>query len=149
MIWVRDCTECGKLFVARAANQVRCSDRCRRKHGSRTTSEAIMRRYYKDPEFRDLVISKAQNRRASKLGNDRITSPATLIAYLMERDRGRCGKCRKPIRAKKGPRRPSIGHIVPLARGGKHELANLQAEHLDCNLSAGAGGGGEQLLLVG
>ena len=149
-IWVVDCVECGRVFVGRSSRAKCCSDECRRKYGSRYTSEAIMRRYREDPGFRDLVISRAQNRRASALGLKGITNPATLISYLMERDHRRCGKCHKPIRAKKGPRRPSIGHIIPLARGGKHELANLQPEHLDCNLSAGAdGGGGEQLLLVG
>lgn len=148
-IWHVDCAECGQLFVARRPKQVTCSSKCRRKYHNRFVTEAIKRRYREDPEFRDLVISKAQNRRADRLGAGTITSPATLVAYLVKRDHGRCGKCHKPIRARKGPRRPSIGHIIPLALGGTHELANLQAEHLDCNLSAGARGGGEQLLLVG
>lgn len=72
-----------------------------------------------------------------------------LVAYLMKRDHGRCGKCREPIRAKKGPRGPSIGHIIPVSLGGEHALENLQPEHLDCNQRAGNRGGGEQLLLIG
>lgn len=148
-IWVKDCTECGKLYVARRETSMCCGDECRRKYRNRASCEGIMRRYYADPEFRDLVISKAQNRRASLLGQEGITSPAALIAYLMDRDHGRCGKCHKPIKAKTGPRRPSIGHIIPLARGGEHVLENVQAEHLDCNLRAGANDDGGQILLVG
>lgn len=148
-IWVVNCAECGKLFVARAANQLRCGIECHRVAHSRVVSEAIMRRYRQDPAFRDLVISKAQNRRASRLGHEGITTPAALIAYLMDRDHGRCGKCHQPIKAKTGPRRPSIGHIIPLARGGEHVLENVQAEHLDCNLRAGARDHGGQGLLVG
>lgn len=72
-----------------------------------------------------------------------------LLPYLLERDRNRCGICSKPIRAKTGPRRATVDHIVPLSRGGTHELANLQAAHWVCNVRKSAGGGGEQLLLVG
>lgn len=148
LVWFRNCAECGKLFAARWPKQVTCSVTCRRRYQSRVVSEAIMHRYREDPAFRDLVISQAQNRRASKLGVGNITSPAALIDYLIKRDHGRCGICRKPIRAKTGPRRPSIDHIVPLSRGGEHALENLQPAHYDCNLSKGNRELG-QVLLVG
>lgn len=153
-VWHVNCAECGRLFVARQPNQVRCGDKCRKRHLSRITTEAIKRRYREDPEFRDRMISKAQNRHARKLGVGMITSPATLVAYLMKRDHGRCRvpDCKyrdRRIRAKSGPGRPSIDHIVPLSRGGTHELANLQIAHYVCNLSKHNGGGGEQLALVG
>jgi 5-methylcytosine-specific restriction endonuclease McrA len=129
--------------------QLLCGAVCRRRRQSRLTAETIKRRYREDVEFRDQVISKAQNRRVRDLGLDEITRPAALLTYLMERDRKRCGICREPIRAKTGPRRPSVDHIVPLSRGGQHELSNLQAAHYVCNLAKNNGGGGEQLLLVG
>lgn len=144
-IWHVTCAECGRLFIGRRSGLEACGDaECRRKHNLRK----IKRRYREDPEFRDRVISKAHNRHARKLGIGNITSPAALINYLMQRDHGRCGICRKPIRAKAGPRRPSIDHIIPLSRGGEHALENLQAAHYDCNLSKGNRGGG-QVLLVG
>lgn len=147
-IAVLTCGECGELFTSHGGRLL-CGDVCRRKRASRISSEGIMRRYREDPEFRDRVISRAQNRHARKLGLDEITRPAALVAYLMERDQRRCGICRKPIRAKTGPRRPSVDHIIPLSRGGQHELSNLQPAHYVCNLSKNNGGGGEQLLLVG
>lgn len=72
-----------------------------------------------------------------------------LLAYLIVRDHGKCGICRKPVRARKGPRMPSIDHIVPLSLGGSTELANVQLAHLWCNQSKNNRGGGEQLLLFG
>jgi hypothetical protein len=106
-----------------------------------------MLRYRNVPEFRDRVIAKAQARRASKLG---LGGPEITIRYLMERDGRRCGLCHKPVRGKQGTMRgPSMDHIVPLSRGGRHELTNVHLTHLDCNLHKHAGGGGEQLMLVG
>lgn len=132
---------CGALFAGRSSRARYCGT-CRAK-GS---VHCIMLRYYSDPAFRDDVIAKAQARRASKLGlgNLEIT-----IAYLMRRDHKRCGLCRRPVRGKAGMRGPSIDHIIPLSRGGKHELANVHLAHLECNLRKHAGGGGEQLMLIG
>lgn len=108
-----------------------------------------MRRYYSDPEFRAECASKSRQRRADKLGAPgKITSPAALVEYLVARDHGRCGICRKPVRARKGPMRPSIDHIIPLTRDGEHTLENVQLAHFRCNLSKGNRGGG-QVLLVG
>lgn len=147
-VWFVNCAECGRLFAARRPKQVICGKSCRRRRDTRITLEGIKRRYREDPAFRDLVISRAHNRHARKLGVGSITSPAALIDYLMKRDGGRCGICHKAIRAKVGPRRPSIDHIVPLSRGGEHVLENLQPAHYDCNLSKGNRSGG-QVLLVG
>lgn len=145
-----NCLECSKLFIARGNRSV-CSSKCQRSRANRMTGEYITARYHSDPEFRDRVLAASHLRRADKLGvaDDAIRTMSGLIAYLMKRDRGRCGICRKPIRARKGPMRPSVDHIIPLARGGTHELANLQAAHYRCNLSKNDRGGGEQLLLVG
>jgi 5-methylcytosine-specific restriction endonuclease McrA len=106
-----------------------------------------MLRYHSDPAFRDDYLARAHARRVDRLGpgHEKIT-----IAYLVERDRGRCGICREPVRDKRGTLRgPSIDHIVPLSRGGMHEAANVHLAHLDCNLSKNCYGGGEQLLLFG
>jgi 5-methylcytosine-specific restriction endonuclease McrA len=84
-----------------------------------------------------------------------MASVAVLLTYLIKRDHGRCGICHQPVRAKTGPMRPSIDHIIPLVplragdERGMHELANVQLAHLRCNLSKNNRGGGEQLLLVG
>jgi 5-methylcytosine-specific restriction endonuclease McrA len=138
------CVICGQSFETRSERRVTCgSSECVRKYGSRATSDAIMRRYRSDPEFRDKVLAQAHARRASKLGigDRRIT-----VGYLLQRDGWQCGICHKRIRRRKDA---SLDHIVPLARGGTHDLANVQVTHLFCNYSKGDRGGGEQLRLVG
>lgn len=55
---------------------------------------------------------------------------------VFERDGWVCGLCSEPIpRDVLWPdlRSPSIDHVVPIARGGEHSLANVQAAHLSCN----------------
>lgn len=71
---------------------------------------------------------------------------------IYERDGWRCGLCYERVDAQLAwphPQSPSLDHIVPLARGGHHVRTNVQLAHLTCNLSKGARGGGEQLMLIG
>lgn len=97
----------------------------------------MMRRYYHDPIFRDEVISQSHNRRVRDLGLEGITYPKALITWLLEEDGYTCGLCGELVKEERGPWGPSIGHVVPLARGGKHEVDNLRLEHLRCNLRKG------------
>jgi len=150
---IRVCDECGATFAPTNAVQKRCSAKCADRANRRNIIANITRRYKNDPAFRAKVSAAAHNRRASLLGAGQITGQADLIAYLMKRDRGRCGICHKPVRARKGPMRPSVDHIVPLlpinGERGSHALENLQLAHYRCNLSKGNRGGGEQLMLIG
>lgn len=60
---------------------------------------------------------------------------------VFERDEWVCGICSHPInRMVKAPHgmSPSLDHIVPLARGGAHSYANVQAAHLGCNRLKGS-----------
>ncbi|WP_442803649.1 HNH endonuclease [Streptomyces pseudogriseolus] len=73
---------------------------------------------------------------------------------IYQRDRWVCQLCRKPVARGKAvphPKAPTIDHIVPLARGGTHEPANVQLAHYHCNAikSDGEWAGGEQLALIG
>lgn len=55
---------------------------------------------------------------------------------LLERDGWVCGICNGDIpKSATYPDllSPSLDHVVPLARGGKHEYANAQAAHYGCN----------------
>jgi len=55
---------------------------------------------------------------------------------IYERDAWRCGVCHRRIDPRlRWPdlKSASLDHIMPLAQGGKHVLANLQAAHLYCN----------------
>ena len=52
------------------------------------------------------------------------------IAVLVERDKGRCGVCSKPVPVKQR----SIDHILPVSKGGAHSYANTRLTHLRCNV---------------
>lgn len=144
-IYVYDCGECGRPFLSRRRNKKLCSVDCQDKRQAR--------RYYDNPKYRNAIIASNNARRAHKLG---LGNAYINLAYLIERDGGRCRAtvCHYRRRqvgplGKRGPRMPSMDHIVPLSRGGQHELANVHLTHYRCNLSKGNRGGGEQLRLVG
>lgn len=74
------------------------------------------------------------------------------LAYLYERDRGRCGLCGGKVslaRRHPDPLSASADHVVPVSLGGSHTRANLQLAHLACNVRKNARAVGEQLRLVG
>lgn len=90
-----------------------------------------------------------QRRRARRL-NAYVTDIKPFVIF--ERDKWRCGICRKSVSRKlrhPHPRSASIDHIIPLNSGGMHEPANVQLAHLGCNSGKRDRGGGEQLLLIG
>lgn len=152
-IYPTTCSVCGVVWCSRTKGRRQCSAECQRKHAeyqrkqnNRLTSARIKERYRTDPQFRDQVLAAAHARRADKLG---LGSKQVLLTYLIKRDHGVCGLCHRPVRAKQGPMRPSIDHIIPLSKGGTHELENVQLSHYRCNLSKNNSGSGEQLLLIG
>lgn len=71
---------------------------------------------------------------------------------VFNRDRWVCHICGGKI-AKSAvfpdPSSPSVDHLIPLAQGGEHRMANVAAAHLGCNNAKGQYGGGEQLMLIG
>lgn len=71
---------------------------------------------------------------------------------VFERDGYRCHLCgRKTLKGKRAPhpRSPSLDHVIPLAKGGRHESINCRCACFLCNSRKGDRGGGEQLLLIG
>jgi len=87
-----------------------------------------------------------------RLGIPKGDIPLVSRAYLAERDGLSCHLCRKPLRLETkhpDPGYASIDHVIPLARGGGNDLANLRLAHLVCNLRKRANAMGEQLALLG
>lgn len=73
------------------------------------------------------------------------------VQRVYERDRWRCGLCRKkvdPSRKYPHPMSPSLDHVLPLGKGGGHTYANVQLAHLRCNQKKNDGGS-QQLALIG
>jgi HNH endonuclease len=55
---------------------------------------------------------------------------------IFHRDQWRCQLCRRPVKRDARaphPLSPVLDHIIPLSRGGKHEVVNVQCAHFLCN----------------
>ena len=113
----RKCATCGDPVPAEARVDAQyCSDLCRRR--ARGGS------------------SKARRRIEARGSSGEIVKLRRIDIY--ERDGWRCQLCGKPIDSAldyPDPRCATLDHIVPLSRGGSHQVDNLQAAHLSCNSS--------------
>jgi hypothetical protein len=108
---IRACSTCREAFLADGDTRSRfCSKRC---------CEAFH------------SFHKNALRRSAEASGD-VFSPDDVF----ERDSWMCGLCGETIdRSLKHPHKMSatIDHIIPLSRGGRHTLSNVQAAHKSCN----------------
>jgi len=132
-IWVqRTCKMCPTVFLTPSSGPGRCCSKfCteRNKEDIRHARVARRRSRQKDAFVENVSRMK-----------------------ILKRDNYRCHICgRKTDPRKKAPhpRSPTIDHIIPLARGGKHESANVATACFICNAIKRDQGGGEQLALIG
>ena len=115
------CSECGKTVDVYNSNKKTCSAECSKVRTSR------MRREYHD----------------KRLNDSNIVDKDISIKTLYKRDKGVCyicgGKCdfkdhtREGSNFTSGSTYPSIDHVIPLARGGKHSWSNVKLAHHLCN----------------
>jgi len=104
------------------------------------------------PYDRDVVVGLPRKRRLDRIRRQRRakTWDGVTDAEILERDRWRCGICRKAIGKSfrwPDPRSKSIDHIVPISEGGEDTAGNKRAAHLGCNCARMNRGGGEQAAL--
>lgn len=167
-IYPQLCVTCGVCFISRSPHIHNCSPACIERHSqsssiriftplciicgrcfcSRWTIStcspactAVKKRYDK----RQYEQCRRALMRGAFVAN---VSPRKIF----ERDGWECQLCGKAIKRDAlvpHPLAPTIDHIVPLAAGGTHEPANAQAAHFMCNAMKGAGGGPQQLRLIG
>lgn len=127
--------ECGVMFTPGQTWQRCCSER----HGHALWNRES-RADGRQPAgpWNDLRRNNYHARRARPGGR---TGDRVLLAEVAARDGFVCGWCGLPVDlAVPWPDRmsKSLDHIVPLSKGGGHELGNVQLMHLGCNSSKGA-----------
>ena len=92
------------------------------------------------PERRDQPANRDKNHRRRAV--IRGSRPARVDPFAVyERDSWTCHLCEHFVDrqlAYPDPASASLDHLVPLARGGRHETANVALAHLRCNQSRGA-----------
>lgn len=119
------CKNCGKEFMTEfKKSKVFCSDECRKRYAHHNSK----------------IYKRTRKRRIS----DAIVDYDISLDKLINRDNSVCKLCCKPIDKNDysldadgnfivGPDYPSIDHIVPLSKGGKHSWDNVQLAHHRCN----------------
>jgi len=162
------CSTCGAWRTRRGAPCPNASDHppptpwtpapafdCRTcgQHITPMAQDMDQRRTYCSVACRDRAHRRRERERRRSVERGAYVSPV-VPTEVFNRDGWRCMICRKPLKrgaAVPHPLAPTIDHIVPLADGGTHEPANVQAAHFLCNSTKGAGhlGTGEQLRLLG
>lgn len=171
-VWFTECAWCEAPFASRTADARWCSDSCEATD-TRTRWPACRVRYTTCSQCDQLfatpytVSTCSPACAAAKRGDDkrdakhkrRARQRGAYVAdvsrsAIYERDRWTCRLCGKGIPRDAQVPHPlaaTVDHVVPLAAGGTHEPANVQAAHYRCNSIKGDGyvAGGEQLMLIG
>lgn len=125
--WNPNCSICGKDMASLKALPKYCSRPCALK--SHRQSAAYQSHKSAHKALRRMVQKAATVERFSPLA-------------VLERDKWRCHICgdRTPrsLRGTTDPKAPELDHIIPLALGGEHSMANTACACRACNGSKGA-----------
>lgn len=122
------CVQCGVAFIAQWHHQARAWKFCSRICGKR----------------HDRAIRRAL-RRGAYVADVRRSD-------IFMRDEWRCHMCKRKVskvRQVPHPRAATIDHLIPLAKGGTHEPANVATACFECNCIKSDGAANDQLMLVG
>lgn len=111
------CTVCGNTFQTIQPSQKTCSKECRKQYRNRRVDHRIP--------------------------NEAIVDRDITLATLYQRDKGVCYICgctcdwndieKHDGYVITGPKYPSIDHIIPVSRGGKHAWTNIRLACRGCN----------------
>ena len=116
------CKECGKEFVPEFGEKRSsfCSDKCMRKWCNKQGN------YNREMRLRGALVDKD------------IT-----LKRVAQRDKDICYLCGHPVDWNDysdisgnflvGPNYPSVEHVIPIAKGGKHAWNNVRLAHCHCN----------------
>lgn len=129
--------QCQAVGRRRPESFVRCSKAgCVKRAQARSLCITHYQRAYRkaNPEACSLIAVRANRKR-------RAMQAAAFVEHvelpvLLERAGWVCGICSEDIpKSATFPDvlSPSLDHVIPLSRGGKHEYANAQAAHYGCN----------------
>lgn len=114
----KECIECGEVFKTNRKNQMCCNKECSKKHQNRNKDKRIYKNGNPDNTITLTKLIKRDNNICYLCGcvcdnNDfYLLKDGTFIA---------------------GNNYPSIDHVTPIAKGGKHVWDNVKLAHRHCN----------------
>jgi len=148
------CKYCASLYVVRRAKAPKrpACDRieCRRAENAERNRLGKYSTASRRRRGRPASTRAADARRRFRL--EQVVVEAFTSEVIFERDGWRCGICTKKVDRRLSwphPGSATVDHIIPVAELGPHTRANVRCAHLSCNSSRRAGGGNEQLALIG
>jgi 5-methylcytosine-specific restriction endonuclease McrA len=133
---VRTCAECGKKFTKESYGKKGlrcfCSEECARSANRRIRKNL---KYKRRARVKEALVDRG------------IT-----IEKLFVRDHGRCAICGRKLKISDvvpSKYAPTVDHIIPLSRGGKHAWYNVQLACFLCNSMKGdrSHGNGNRMML--
>ena len=167
---IRKCVVCGNNFEITHKDQDCCSQKCGSIKGAETTKRQSLKvkitcewcgkdfitfDRLKDKNGQRFCSRKCQNanwsRKRRAMVKDLYVEDVS-IGYLLKRDKGVCQICGKKVSPEKKfphPDSPTMDHIIPLSKKGKHSKRNCQLTHWKYNLSKGNRSAGSKLRLFG
>lgn len=118
----KECEWCGDVFETTNVRRLTCSSECSRKRTNRIKWE----------------------RKEGRLNERNTIDTDITLIKLYERDKGICHICNEPCDYNDkqitdeghfiaGETYPSIDHVIPIAKGGKHSWNNVKLAHHKCN----------------
>lgn len=157
----RACNMCGMVYSPTRRDSIYCSSTCNNRALDDSNQACSVEGCHRGVRAKGICnmhykrVSRAEGRTKPSVWDDRrrenherrrarmkgVVSEVVHLADVIERSGGMCGICDEPIDLDlrhPNPQSRSLDHIVPLARGGAHSLANCQLAHLRCNISKGA-----------
>ena len=137
------CVVCGSEVEPGTRRRKHCSGRCQAldsMHRGARPREASCVRCGSSIDL--LSLSKAgqfirtDTKMCAKCRSARHLRHGFSVLELSARDGSDCGICAQPVDMSLSfphPLSPSVDHVIPYARGGSHDMSNLQVSHLRCN----------------
>lgn len=129
----KTCPTCRSTFVSKRSDAVYCSHRCFLE--ATYDSMAATRRAQKWAAANKEAVRAAHLRYKIKRRNVELASPGVSTRdwlRLLNRHGYRCAYCGER------PTKIHMDHVVPLMRGGKHQIGNVLPACAPCNLSKNA-----------
>ena len=133
----RECLFCGKSFIPIRINQVNCSIRCRGKKWKKKNWNKILKQQSewfkkdrkKNPEkYRMFVKNRKHFKRQTSCSGKTFSKDFTLQNWIDIKNKfnNRCVICKEE-------KKLTIDHIMPLSKGGRHCIKNIQPLCHSCN----------------
>lgn len=115
-----ECVICDKRFMIAVQNCVTCSDEC--------TERMTARRRARSRAMRRVRMSSAYVEDVDPIA---VFEADNYLCHL-------CGCLTERDKKYPHPRYPTLDHVIPLAAGGTHEMANVRTACFLCNIRKGA-----------